>query len=314
MELVPINAVPFTDFDTASRTVLKFLQSRLGFDLWMMTRTEGNDWIVLQASDQGYGVAEGTVFNWADSFCSRMVLGEGPMVAPDVASVAVYCQAPIAQQVHIGAYIGVPVMRGDGALFGTLCAIDPSPQRDSIRDELPLVEVLGRLLGTILATELKAMELARLSRESQIEALTDVLTGLYNRRGWARALAAEESRMRRYGGPACVLIIDLDDLKEVNDTQGHDRGDELIRRAGEVIKNCVRESDLVARLGGDEFGVLAVECGGASAQALLLKVRQALVENGVKASVGVATRNPRLSLEDAVAEADRNMYAEKSSK
>ena len=73
---------PFTDFETATRAALSLLHQRLGFDLWMMTRTDGNDWIVLQVEDHGYKVSEGSVFRWADSFCSQMVIGRGPRIAP----------------------------------------------------------------------------------------------------------------------------------------------------------------------------------------------------------------------------------------
>src|SRR5262249_31950836 len=140
--------------------------------------------IVLQTEDHGYGVTEGSVFRWADSFCSRMVRGEGPCVAPRSAEVPSYAAAPIGQQVAIGAYVGIPLSRDDGSLFGTLCAIHPHPQPESVRDELPLVELLGRMLCTVLANELRAAEQARLAERAQADALTDSLTGLFNRRGW----------------------------------------------------------------------------------------------------------------------------------
>jgi hypothetical protein len=75
----------------------------------MVTRTEGNDWIVPHARDSGYGVTPNTVFKWADSFCSHMVAGRGPRIAPVPAAVLVYAAAPIAQQVDIGAQVGVPL-------------------------------------------------------------------------------------------------------------------------------------------------------------------------------------------------------------
>src|SRR5207249_2810629 len=130
---------------------------------------------------------------------------------------AVYAAAPISQQIPIGAYIGVPVARRDGSLFGTLCAIDPTPQQESIRDDLPLIELLARLLGAVLDSKLKEVEQARLLEHSRQEALTDALTGLLNRQGWEKTITVEEARVRRYGSPACVLIVDLDNLKQVND-------------------------------------------------------------------------------------------------
>ncbi len=65
-----MDSLSFTDFASASRAVLSYLHRKLGFKLWMVTRTEGEDWIVLDAEDHGYGVEAGTVFRWADSFCS----------------------------------------------------------------------------------------------------------------------------------------------------------------------------------------------------------------------------------------------------
>ena len=122
---------PFPSFEIAAEATLRFLHSRLGLDLWMVTRTDNKDWIVLNALDQGYGVQKGSVFHWADSFCSRMTEGLGPRIAPDSDEIPVFREAPIGRQVKIGAYVGIPLTRGDGSLFGTLCAIDPDPQPQS---------------------------------------------------------------------------------------------------------------------------------------------------------------------------------------
>jgi diguanylate cyclase len=304
--------IPFTNFEDASKAILAYLHKRLGFGLWMMTRTEGPDWIILQTEDHGYNVKEGSVFRWADSFCSQMVVGFGPRVAPCSQDIPAYESAPIAKQVPINAYIGVPVTKEDGSLFGTLCAIDPEPQNDTIREELPLIELFAKLLGTILTADLKTVEQERLIERSQQEAQTDELTGLLNRRGWEQSIALEEARARRYGNPTCVIITDLDALKYVNDTEGHSAGDALIKNAAMCLKNAARENDIVARLGGDEFGILAVECDTAGSEALQKKVLDTLKSNSISASVGKAMRNPERGLEMAVAAADEAMYAVKT--
>lgn len=306
--------LPGHDFESAARAVLAFLHRRLGFDLWMVTRTEGDDWIVLHSEDHGYNVAPGQVFRWADSFCSRMVRGEGPRIAPDSALVPAYEAAPIGAQVPIGAYIGAPLHSEDGSLFGTLCAIDPDRQPDAIANEQELVELLAALLSSLLQAELKADEAARRSERLEVEANTDTLTGLYNRRAWDRLLAREEDRCRRYGHPAHVLAIDLDGLKRVNDTRGHAAGDELIVRAAAALREAAREVDVVARIGGDEFAILAIECDANGAQALMQRVRAALAAANVSASIGLAPRGHADGLEAAKTLADRLMYQEKHSR
>ena len=314
MTSLDIKQIPFDDFEAATRTVLKYLHKRYGFSLWMMTRTEGEDWIVLQAEDNGYDVEEGTVFNWADSFCFEMIKGNGPRVAPCSNNIPVYANSAIAQQVEIRAYIGVPVLRKDGSLFGTLCAIDQEEQSSKLLDELETIELLARLLETILEFDFEKIEQKRLLKLAQKEALTDELTKLHNRRSWDRTIDLEELRAKRYGSPSAVFMIDLDELKIINDTQGHIKGDEYIKNTAKCLSEVVRKSDLFARLGGDEFAILAVETDIIGAKSLLEKIRIALKSYNINASIGMSMRNPELGLKSAIKEADIAMYKEKSLK
>jgi diguanylate cyclase (GGDEF)-like protein len=309
-----LDMLPFQGFESASRAVLGFLRGRIDMGLWMMTRTEGAEWIVLQADDRAYGIQDGAVFQWADSFCSRMVGGDGPRIAPSSAEIPVFVEALINEQAEIGAYIGVPVCKDDGSLFGTLCAIDPKEQAESLRNELPLIELCGKLLGTILSHELRTVEQERVLERSRRDAITDCLTGIFNRHGWESVIAHEEARASRYGSPTGIAVLDLDNLKEINDTQGHAAGDDLLRRTAQVLNSAVRQGDIVARFGGDEFGVLCVECNGLELNNVVDRIREALAHAGIMASIGWATRQPQLGLQHAVREADRSMYQEKASR
>jgi diguanylate cyclase (GGDEF)-like protein len=95
-------------------------------------------------------------------------------------------------------------------------------------------------------------------------AFTDYLTGLANRRRFERQLEREVERTRRYGHPFCLLVLDIDNFKGINDTHGHDAGDECIRQLAKVLQAGTRGIDLGARLGGDEFAVLLPETDYAS--------------------------------------------------
>jgi diguanylate cyclase (GGDEF)-like protein len=304
----------FTNFEGAAQAALSFLHRRLGLRLWMVTRVQGDDWIVLNAEDHGYDVKDGTVFRWADSFCSRMVRGEGPRIALRSEEVPAYASAPIGRQVKIAAYIGVPLIGVDGSLFGTLCAIDPEVQPTALEGELELVEMVAGLLGSLLRTEMQFAEEIRRAERAQAEALSDPLSGLFNRRGWSQLLAREEERCRRHGNPAGVLVLDLDDMKTVNDSLGHFAGDHLIQRTSAVLGAVVRSQDVAARVGGDEFAILAVECDATAAANLLKRLRKALDAAGINASIGLAMREPARGLQHAWEDADRAMYLEKSRK
>lgn len=303
--------INFRSFQEAGQAVLKFLHSRFGFNLWMITRVEGKDWIVLQSEDHGYDVQPGQVFQWADSFCFHMIAGKGPKIAPRSEDIPLYATAPINQQVNIKSYIGQPLIHEDGSLFGTLCAIDPQIKSDAIMQEVELVELFGNLLSNILQAELRQNEQIRQHERLEAEALRDGLTGLYNRRAWEKLVTTEEERCKRYGHPAAVFFIDLNDLKKVNDSLGHDRGDELIQQTANVLRNTARSNDIVARLGGDEFVILSVENDEAGAEVLLSRLMQALKQEKIAAAIGVAMRHPAQGLFKAAAEADRRMFEHK---
>jgi diguanylate cyclase (GGDEF)-like protein len=241
-----------------------------------------------------------------------MVRGEGPRVAPNSQQIQAYVEAPIGQQVDIAAYIGIPLCHKDGTLFGTLCAIDPTPQPESIKQEGEFIELQTRLLTTILHYELKAQENARCYERAKLEAEMDILTGVYNRRGWERLLRAEEERCRQFGLSASILVIDLDNLKEVNDTQGHVEGDRLIQATAKCLLNNIRSEDVLARVGGDEFVILIIETNLEITQQVVKRIQEKLEENNLKASVGWAIRIHQSTLPKTFIEADKNMFHNKS--
>ncbi|MCS3904289.1 diguanylate cyclase (GGDEF)-like protein [Methylohalomonas lacus] len=307
----PESLLPFADFEAASYAVLDYLRERINLRLWMVTRAEGDDWLVLAARDKAGLICPGSVFNWQDSFCYHMVAGRGPSIAPDASRVEVYSNSPIARTIRIGAYIGVPIMRTDGTLFGTLCGIDPEPQPEEIAAFQPVIELLSRQLATLFEFENQFEREQRLRERIEAEAMIDDMTSVYNRNGWEKLIEKEEQRCRRYGHTAGILIIDLDDLKDINDSEGHEAGDVLLHQAAKLLQQCNRASDVIARLGGDEFGILGVEMNSRQTEALGERVQQCLADGDINASVGWATRHGEVDINQAIKQADRMMYAHK---
>lgn len=293
------DTLPFADFRQAAAAVLALLRSRLPFDLWMVTRREGDHWIVLQTEDHGYDLAtRGALFRWADSFCSLMVEDKAPRVAPQSDRIPAYAGRPIAQQVNIGAYIGVPLARPDGSLFGTLCAIHPSPQPDEIRKEQQLVEMLSRLLSTVLAKELAAQEEVRRVERAQAKSFRDEQTQLYNRHGWSNLLAAEQARATRYGHPAAVVVVALAPQETPEKTS------EAARTVADVLRTACAESDIVARTGALNFAALLVESSLERAQGVAADIIQRLASAAVGAFVDLSEGPPVRELRQAWAIAE----------
>lgn len=150
---------------------------------------------------------------------------------------------------------------------------------------------------------------------------TDDLTGLYNRRHWEEAAERELARYLRTRRPAVVMMIDLDDFKQINDRYGHQVGDEVLRAIADVLKSCLREIDTPARYGGDEFCALLAETGADGAREVAERLRHAVEQiepagaPGVRCtiSIGMAEANRLLvNVQDWVNLADSAMYRAKN--
>jgi diguanylate cyclase len=309
---VGLDLCPSTAFRDAVASMLDGLPAQTGLGTWLLLRL-GDDGgsVVLVVRDPAYGVQVDQELGEDELPVRALLDGHGPRVAPDAAAIGAYAGAGLGGGVRVGALAGVPVLAPDGSVFGCLVGVDPAPGRPELAAELPTIELLGRLLAVLLLQELERQELQRRFELAELDALTDPLTGVGNRRAWDRLLEAEEARCQRYGSVASLVAIDLDELKRVNDRDGHVAGDRLLLRTAQVIDSTRRAADVVARLGGDEFGVLAVECDEPAAKVLADRLRGALDAAGIRASVGHATRQPTGTLAQAWSDADADMYAHK---
>lgn len=112
--------------------------------------------------------------------------------------------------------------------------------------------------------------------EVSIQACTDSLTGLFNRRYLYERIRGEMQRARRYNHPLTLICIDVDDFKNINDQQGHVFGDTVLRAAGELLHGHIRQTDIPSRTGGDEFAVLLIETGPDEGREAAEKLQRAL--------------------------------------
>jgi diguanylate cyclase (GGDEF)-like protein len=173
-------------------------------------------------------------------------------------------------------------------------------------------------LGTYLALALLLAALRNRLQGEQALARTDALTHAPNRRAFFEMAVLEIERVRRHGRPLTFAYVDCDDFKSVNDTLGHAQGDALLIVVARTLRTATRAVDGVARLGGDEFGLLLPETDGPTAEALLERIRSALLtataRNGwqIGFSIGAVTyHQPPRSVDEIMARADALMYEAK---
>ncbi len=181
--------------------------------------------------------------------------------------------------------------------------------------------LLKQAQTTNAALEQEIESRRELEAELQRQATTDPLTGLHNRRSFDRHFQRELNRARRNGTPLSLAVLDMDHFKKVNDSHGHNVGDEVLRAIAGLLKEEVREPDVCGRLGGEEFVVLLTDADKDAALAVAERLRQRIAGTPVQASgltlaltvtVGVAELLP---WEDDLAaltqRADEALYAGK---
>lgn len=177
------------------------------------------------------------------------------------------------------------------------------PAVHSNREVHQLSQALGRMTHRLLAAReameekvrLRTLELEAANRALDLQARTDALTGLLNRRGFETQMAFAMALARRSTRPLSVIAVDVDHFKRVNDTYGHEAGDEVLRRLARTLETRLRGSDVIARLGGEEFVALLpdtdLEGARAIAQTLVTAMAQQQdpVVGTITVSAGVAS-------------------------
>jgi diguanylate cyclase (GGDEF)-like protein len=185
-----------------------------------------------------------------------------------------------------GGYCIAPLVSRD-VVRGMLYADDPP---DDEINENQLRVILNFASQAAIAVENSRLyaETRRLLEETQRLAQTDMLTGIPNRRALNDSLERELHMSDRYDAPFAYAILDLDDLKKINDSGGHSLGDLALKRFAQVLKKNARKGDIVARYAGDEFVVVMSQADPDQARRGVERIMAALHRNGLAASIGIA--------------------------
>lgn len=176
----------------------------------------------------------------------------------------------------------------------------------------------------LLTSSIVVWRVRCLQNKLSLQATTDYLTGVANRRHFLSLVEAETARYSRYGGTLSLAVVDLDTFKNINDTYGHHGGDSVLKSFCEVCRNTLRESDILGRLGGEEFGILMPNTSITEAGSVIERLRAAVENTSVAhgdvsikftASFGLATAE-HLPAESLLAElfrcADEALYKAKN--
>ncbi|MDP8937513.1 MAG: sensor domain-containing diguanylate cyclase [Actinomycetota bacterium] len=244
----------------------------------------------------------------------RATLWPGPERPSERGAASVPAPSPAEPVGGASTAVAVPVRSG-GHPFGVLALYGRAGDRPYDESDVEELAVLVRQAETSIENSFLYDEAVRLS-------ITDGMTGLWNRRHFDLRLESELSRAIRFSEPFAVVFAELDQMKAVNDTHGHQAGDTVLIELARRLTEATREVDLVARWGGDEFTLLLPNTGVAGALRLADKIRHAVAsepfrvegaELNITISVGVAAYPEHGSSgKDLVAAADAAMYRAKA--
>lgn len=176
---------------------------------------------------------------------------------------------------------------------------------DFIKKPFESDELEAKIRRIIMERNLR-QELNRLS-------ITDALTGLFNQRHFYTRLKREVMRANRQQHPLALILLDLDNFKEYNDTYGHLAGDEVLRNVGELINESIREGvDSGYRYGGDEFAIILIDANMAIARVIGNRLEASLMKKvNIRASMGFTIFSEGMTYKDFVLRADKNLYKAK---
>jgi diguanylate cyclase (GGDEF)-like protein len=244
------------------------------------------------------------------SFCGHAILSDDILLIPDTHADPRFVDNPLVTGApHIRFYAGCPVRAPSGHRLGTLCLIDRVPRGFDADDQATL-----RDLAFMVEQQFAAMYMA----------MVDELTGLANRRGFESQAGHVLALCRRKQWPATMLYFDLDHFKHVNDRYGHAEGDWALKSFADILRFCLRASDVIARTGGDEFVVLLSGTATEQMSPALERVRTQVGALNLRAQRGYAldfsvgdaamAADRPLTLEELMQQADAAMYAHKQSR
>ena len=264
-------------FDDVCVEALQLLQEKMNFGLWMVTKVDGEDWIVMKSKDSAYGVQDGDIFVWMESFCSRMVKGLGPTFAPESDRVMAYAQAEIGRKIPIQAYMGFPLYRENGELLGTVCAIDKSPVPVEWAEHQQFVEDIAAELSEIYSSEYKQTVNSAKERISNAEA-EDLLQVLLSH-DWDSLINAHEEDARATKTPYSVLVAKADSALRVDSD------------LTTALHKLVGRDNFVVYHGKGLFSILLVDCNAPRLDAYVNLIQSALTELNIPYNMGSTTRS-----------------------
>lgn len=280
----------------------------------IMRLTEGELEVFVSSKTKGnpYTVGEKEVMKDSGLYCETVINTNKMLLVPNALKENDWKNNPDVK-LNMISYLGFPISWPDGKPFGTICVLDEKENHYSSQ-YINLVQKFRRSIEIHLELIDKSNQLTKLAK-------IDPLTSIYNRRGFFAKAETEFNRSIRYKHSLSILLFDIDNFKKINDTYGHQMGDEVLTTFARTVSSLLRESDIFGRYGGDEYIAMLCETDYESAKITAERIRNEIAQTAVtcngnqvkfRVSIGIGSLSDNLTLEEIIKQADIALYESKN--
>lgn len=294
--------LPIDKWQKTVDVMAKIFNAPAGF---VVQRVEDGYEVVISSNQETNPYPAGAVIDKdVNIFCRKVVKEHAPLYVQDATQDRFWDTNPEVSDDGFKSYCGFPVFWPNGEPFGTICVMD-FECTDYRQDYLDLVAEFRDLIEADLEILKQYQVISEL-------AMTDELTGLYNRRGFHIVAQQYIALAKRSNLSLGLFYMDMNNLKRVNDEQGHLAGDNALKTLAQAITSVVREDDIAARLSGDEFVLLAAADSQEKLVHIANRIRKRLQADNLSVSIGsVLLDDSNRDIEHWLACADQRMYMDK---
>jgi diguanylate cyclase (GGDEF)-like protein/PAS domain S-box-containing protein len=286
------------NFKQVSSLILDLMNRVIPFDIGAFLTTEGTE--MRLAAIKGPGNAQiltGETYPLSGCrLCNMSVQRMRPLISTITSPDDILLQLDPGLGIH--SYLGAPIVfRGHAT---GLIALYNTGTHAFTEKDAQVAELFANQVAIVLDNSRRVEQMEK-------QAITDELTGLYNRRAFASLAEKEVGRARRYQRPLALILFDIDHFKNVNDTHGHLMGDQVLRILTEKVTKTTRSTDIVCRYGGEEFIVLMPEAGREEAMAMAERLREMVSGITVVAPGGTLSLTISLGMAEFEAGSDETL-------
>lgn len=312
-------------FETQIEQILKMGLERFNLDIAILSKIDNNHYVVKHCVvPADVELASGVEFDLDSTYCHITCQADRPIALEYIGKHDQYASHPAYQAFGLESYIGMPI-KLNSKLYGTLNFSSPTPyNREFTAVDIDAIQLMASWIEVEIIRRNQEKRLRELNLALEKKAYEDSLTLLPNRRAVFKHINTDLNRVSREKSNAALAIIDIDLFKNINDTYGHQRGDEVLIKVAESIDNNIRDYDFVARFGGEEFLLWLPNCDMSIATMVCDRIRYniealSLCEIPITISIGITcfgadmiqNKQAKEKVDELILQADKALYKAK---